>query len=392
MMMPSSQSLSAAQQSQYQAIDTPFLYVNKPVFINNLQQLREKIEGLGASLRPHFKTLRSLEAAEYLLPTKSSPITVSTVKEAEALASQGYSDIIYAVGIADGKLPRIANMLAQGINARVLLDSVEQAQQLNLFCQHNQCKIPALIEIDCDGHRGGIPPEDERLIEIAQLLSAGAACFHGVLTHAGESYACFDKQALIDAAQNEVIAAATAAKRIRQANITCDIVSIGSTPTAQSYQNLDGITEVRAGVYTFFDLVMAGLNVCQLSDIAASVVTSVIGHNHDKNWIFIDAGWMALSGDRGTAEQPKDCGYGLVRDCNGQVLSGLQVITVNQEHGIIQAVDGSSICLEQFPVGSRLHILPNHACATASMHSQYHVFNSDSEDDSYEIWNRVQGW
>ncbi|MCL1138575.1 DSD1 family PLP-dependent enzyme [Shewanella pneumatophori] len=390
--MPSTQILSTTQQSQYQAIDTPFLYVNKPVFINNLSQLRQKIEGLGANLRPHFKTLRSLEAAEFLLPTKNSPVTVSTVKEAEALASKGYTDIIYAVGIADGKLPRIAKMLDQGINARVLLDSVEQAHQLNHFCGSYDCQIPALIEIDCDGHRGGIPPEADKLIEIAQILTSGAASFHGVLTHAGESYQCFEKQQLIDAAQNEVAAAVQAAERIRAAGMQCDIVSIGSTPTAQSYQNLDGITEVRAGVYTFFDLVMAGLNVCQLTDIAATVVTSVIGHNPDKNWIFIDAGWMALSGDRGTAEQPKDCGYGLVCDDSGHVLSGLQVITVNQEHGIIEAVDGGVIDLAQFPVGSRLHILPNHACATASMHAQYHVFDTDGDNGGYEIWNRVQGW
>ncbi|MDR8523041.1 DSD1 family PLP-dependent enzyme [Shewanella fidelis] len=388
--MSSTQVHSSTQQAQYQAIDTPFLYVNKPVFINNLNQLRNKIEGLGANLRPHFKTLRSLEAAELLLPSKDSPVTVSTVKEAEALASAGYKDIVYAVGIADTKLPRIASMLTQGINVRVLLDSIEQAHQLNNFCETHGCSISALIELDCDGHRGGIAPEDDKLLEIAELLTDGAASFNGVLTHAGESYQCFDKQQLIDAAQNEVAAAVKAAERIRAANMVCDIVSIGSTPTAQSYQNLEGITEVRAGVYTFFDLVMAGLNVCQLSDIAASVVTSVIGHNADKNWIFVDAGWMALSGDRGTAEQPKDCGYGLVCDENGQVLSGLQVITVNQEHGIIQAVDGSPICLEEFPVGSRLHILPNHACATASMHAQYHVFDTDNDD--YEIWNRVQGW
>ncbi|WP_025820138.1 DSD1 family PLP-dependent enzyme [Shewanella marina] len=388
MTMPISQ--RPALLTHYQTIDTPFLYVNKPVFINNLQQLRSKIEGLGANLRPHFKTVRALEAAEYLLPTKDAPVTVSTVKEAEALASKGYTDIIYAVGIADTKLPRIAQLQAQGIHARVILDSLEQAKQLNHFCEAHQCSIAALIEIDCDGHRGGIPPEDPKLIEIAQLLETGAADFQGVLTHAGESYQCFEQQALIAAAENEVAAAALAAERIRQAGIACPIVSIGSTPTAQSYQHLDGITEVRAGVYTFFDLVMAGLNVCQLSDIAASVVTSVIGHNHDKNWIFVDAGWMALSADRGTAEQPKDCGYGLVCDTNGQVLTGLQVITVNQEHGIIQATDGNQIDLSLFPVGSRLHILPNHACATASMHAQYHVFDLNNND--YQIWNRIQGW
>jgi D-serine deaminase-like pyridoxal phosphate-dependent protein len=63
---------------------------------------------------------------------------------------------------------------------------------------------------------------------------------------------------------------------------------------------------------------------------------------------------------------------------------------VNQEHGIIEVVDGGSIDFGNFPIGCRLHILPNHACATASMHKQYHVF--DTQDNSYEVWNRIQGW
>jgi len=44
----------------------------------------------------------------------------------------------------------------------------------------------------------------------------------------------------------------------------------------------------------FFDLFMAGLGVCQLDDIALSVLTSVIGHQPEKGWIITDAGWMAM--------------------------------------------------------------------------------------------------
>nr|WP_269809023.1 hypothetical protein [Enterovibrio nigricans] len=143
-------------------------------------------------------------------------------------------------------------------------------------------------------------------------------------------------------------------------------------------------------MYGLFDLVMAGIGVCNLNDIAARVVTTVIGHNKEKGWVFIDAGWMALSSDRGTAEQPKDCGYGLLTDSTGCLLDKLQVTAVNQEHGIVSAVDGGSINFDALPIGSRLQILPNHACATASMHSHYHVF--DKQNNSYEIWTRIQGW
>ena len=290
--------------TSYEGLDTPFLLVNKQKLLTNLERLREKIEGLGAELRPHFKTMRSLEAAPYLLPNKTSPITVSTMKEAEALASEGYNNIVYAVGISANKLPRVLNLVEKGTDLIVLLDSMEQVHLLNQFSADNQCAISALIEIDCDGHRGGIAPDDAKLLEIAQLLHHGAAHFKGVLTHAGESYHCFDPISLRAAAENEVKAALKAAKHLRSAEIPCEIVSIGSTPTAHSYQNLDGITEVRAGVYGFFDLVMTGVGVCSVNDITASVVTTVIGHNKEKGWLIIDAGWMALSSDRGTVNQP----------------------------------------------------------------------------------------
>ena len=42
--------------------------------------------------------------------------------------------------------------------------------------------------------------------------------------------------------------------------------------------------------------------------IALTVLTSVIGHQREKGWTLVDAGWMAMSRDRGTAEQPVDQG------------------------------------------------------------------------------------
>ena len=112
-------------------------------------------------------------------------------------------------------------------------------------------------------------------------------------------------------AEQERRAAVSCADAIRAAGLPCPVVSVGSTPTAHFARSLEGVTEVRAGVYVFFDLVMAGLGVCQADDIAASVLTTVIGHQAEKGWILVDAGWMAMSRDRGTAKQPVDQLYGL---------------------------------------------------------------------------------
>src|SRR5215831_7006207 len=81
--------------------------------------------------------------------------------------------------------------------------------------------------------------------------------------------------------------------RNRNGRAACASVSVGSTPTALSARHLEGVTEVRAGVYVFFDLVMHNVGVCSLDDIALSVVTTVIGHQPEKGWVIVDAGWMA---------------------------------------------------------------------------------------------------
>jgi len=374
------------------AIDTPFLLVDKTKFDRNVTALKVKLSPFNVELRPHLKTVKSIAGVRHVLDDFNSPATVSTVKEAEAFAEAGYTNLIYAVGIAPQKLPRIQALLAKGVNISVLLDSVAQAKAVVAFCQAQNMTIPTLLEIDCDGHRGGIQPDDTRLIEIATILHQGGAELRGVLTHAGESYDCVSKNELVAAAEAERYAAVIAAEQLIVDGLPCPVVSVGSTPTAHFAENLDGVTEVRAGVYTFFDLVMAGIGVCKPSDIALSVVTSVIGHNEEKNWLFIDAGWMSLSQDRGTQSQRKDCGYGLVCDSKGDVIPGLQVIGANQEHGIIAAVDDSidSSQLAEIVVGTQLRILPNHACATAAMHAGYYV--ADPEQVELDYWARIQGW
>jgi D-serine deaminase-like pyridoxal phosphate-dependent protein len=154
-------------------------------------------------------------------------------------------------------------------------------------------------------------------------------------------------------------------------------------------ESFDGVTEVRTGVYVFQDLVMAGLGVCAIEDIAISVLATVIGHQHEKGWVIVDAGWMALSRDRGTARQRLDQGYGLVCDEDGVPIEDLVVTEANQEHGIVTRRGGGSVDVTRFPIGSRVRILPNHACATAAQHCEYQVVR---EGQPMEIWERFGGW
>lgn len=373
-----------------QTMDTPCLLVDEARMDNNIHRLRDRLQKAGVAFRPHFKTAKSWDVFRRMMTGPHGPATVSTLREAEELIRHGVTDITYAVGISPDKLPRVQRLRKDGITLAVLLDSVEQAVAV-VSASDPSDPIPVLIELDCDGHRSGVKPQDATLLlAIAKALTPTARLM-GVLTHAGESYEARGQAALEAAAEQERMAAVTAAETLRAAGHPCPVVSVGSTPTAFTAQSYEGVTEVRAGVFVFFDLVQAGIGICTPDDIALSVLSTVIGHQREKGWTIIDAGWTALSSDRGTAGQAVDQGYGLVCDVAGRPLADLVVTIVNQEHGIVAARPGCPRLDCELPIGTRLRILPNHACATATQHDRYHVIGV-GKNTVRQVWERCRGW
>lgn len=366
---------------------TPSLILNLPKLERNAARMRDEVRQLGVTLRPHVKTSKSIEVLRVLGGGADVPITVSTLAEARYFFAHGVADILYAVGIASVKLPEVSDLIRAGCGLRVILDTVEAAAALRHFVDTHGISIEALIEIDSDGHRAGVAPDDPLLIAIGRELRDSLA---GVMTHAGASYDCRTRDEFEAMAEQERSLTVEAAKRLRAAGLSCDIVSVGSTPTLHYARSLEGVTEARAGVYAFGDLVQAELGTCAMDDIAIGVLASVIGHNRHHGRVLIDAGFLALSRDRGTSDMPLDWGYGAVCDAvNGQVLENITVSSTNQEHGIITSRSGE-IDFDRFPVGSRVKILPNHACATAAAYDRYFV--TDGSDRITDVWNRVNGW
>lgn len=368
------------------SLETPSLVLDAAKLDRNCTRMRERIHAQGVALRPHVKTAKSVEVVQRALDAPAGPITVSTLREAEYFFDHGFRDMLYAVGMVPSKVPRVAALVKRGARVATIVDEVDAARELVAASQKAGVRLPTLIEIDSDGHRAGVRPGDPRLLEIAAALGPSLG---GVMTHAGESYNCTSTEAIRAMAARERGAVVECATTLRKRGLACSTVSVGSTPTATFAESFDGVTEVRTGVYMFHDLVMAGLGVCTVDDIAVSVLASVIGHQGEKGWVLVDAGWMAMSRDRGTQRQAVDQGYGLVCDIEGRPLDDLIVVEANQEHGIVARRDGGPIDFARFPIGARVRILPNHACATAAQHAEYQVLR---DGGSLDIWERFSGW
>lgn len=371
-------------------LDTPAALIDLPRMQRNIARMQQRMDALGVRFRPHVKTSKCTPVAQAQLAAGAQGITVSTLKEAAQFHADGIDDILYAVGMAAAKLPQALALRRAGCRLTIITDSLASARAIADFGRAHGEAFEVLIEIDTDGHRSGIKPGEAALLEVGRVLHDGGMRLAGVLTHAGSSYELDTPEALAAMAEQERAGCVQAAERLRAAGLPCPVVSVGSTPTALSAARLDGVTEVRAGVYVFFDLVMHNIGVCAPEDIALSVLATVIGHQAEKGWAILDAGWMAMSRDRGTAKQKHDFGYGQACDLEGRVIEGYVLSGANQEHGILSLADGTATdIVERFPIGTRLRILPNHACATGAQFPEYHAL---AQDGSLRAWPRLHGW
>ena len=371
-------------------LDTPCLILDKSLLEKNCFKARKKCLELNTILRPHVKTPKSIEIAKIALDNQEGPITVSTLNEAEYFASAGFKDILYAVCIIPKKLKRL-NFIQQKYSCmiRMVIDSVFVAQEILNYSKLHNANFEILIEIDCGEGRSGLFHQDQKIRDISRVFAENDQTnLIGVLTHAGHSYSTKDKNEILSISNIERAEALASIKNFSNFNKMSPVISVGSTPTMFLASNLDGISEIRAGIYMFWDLAQASRGICKIEEIAISVLASVIGHNHQRKRIIIDAGSLALSKDVSANNFMNEAGYGLV--CNpdtGIPFDGLNVSEVHQEHGSIDVQ--TTDWFENFPIGSLVRILPNHACLTCAAHEKYNVLENELITES---WSRTNGW
>ena len=362
-------------------LPTPCLVLDRSILARNLSNMAAALARHGVPLRPHMKTAKSMDVARLALAGQPGGITVSTLAEAEYFAGHGITDILYAVGITPAKLDRVAALRQAGAEVLVITDDPGTAAAIAA----HPAGLHALVEVDSGEHRGGGAPDSPRLLETAARLGPA---LRGVMTHGGHSYAGRTAPEMEAVAEQEREAAVGAAERLRAAGHTVGIVSVGSSPTALHARHLQGVTEVRAGVYMFGDLFQASIGTYGQDDIALTVLAAVIGLRPAEHHLLVDAGGLALSKDRST-QPTTDLGFGLVLDAAARPAFGRSVVAqAYQEHGVV-ALD-AAVPFPDLRVGDLVRVAPNHACMTAAAHDRYWVV--DGSDKVVAEWPRVNGW
>ena len=369
-------------------LPTPALILDRAILRRNLKRMSDRLRGAGVMLRPHVKTAKSLQIGRMAVEGHDGRITVSTLAEARYFADGGFKDILYGVGVVPSKLPAITDLRRRGVNLRVVTDNLAVAKAIAHAAKGGD-DFSVLIEVDSGAGRAGLPyPELPGLLDIARVLhEAPGVELAGVMTHAGHSYHESTPNGIAAVAEQERQAIVGAADKLRAAGIPCPMVSAGSTPTAMHSRDFTGITEMRPGVYVFNDLDQEFIGSCGPGDLALSVLASVIGHYPHRNQMLIDAGALALSKDISAQEFKPQVGFGTIVDAPARDMA---VIACSQEHGFVGADE--PIPFGNLPVGSRVRILPNHACVVTNMVDELLLVKQQEIIDRLPVAARGRIW
>ncbi len=345
--------------------------VETPAAVVDLRQARANSEKVvrylsehGLAWRPHVKTHKSRTLAQIQLEAGAHGLTVATLREAEAMAPLG-ADLLLAhppVGVA--RRERLTQVLGR-TPLSVALDSPEALDTVRDAATVARRSVPVLVEIDVGMGRVGLTdPAD--VVTLAEAASSSELTpFKGILFYPGH----IRKPAAEQSPELQAVARRLKGvlERLESAGLSPEVVSGGSTPTLWRSHDIPGVTEIRAGTCIFHDRDTLALGVCDASEVAYRVETTVVSIAVPGQAV-VDAGSKALAREEFRAGGR---GYGIVMEHPEVTVS-----RVSEEHGVLDLSES-----EWRPrVGDRVSVIPNHVCVSVNLQDRLLAEGLDGTD------------
>jgi D-serine deaminase-like pyridoxal phosphate-dependent protein len=310
----------------------------------------------GVGLRPHTKTHKTPEVARLQMERGAVGLTVAKVGEAEVMAEAGLNDILVAFPIFGAEKLRRLAALAGVRRVLVSLDHEATAQELSKAAVAQGATIAVLVEVDVGFRRCGLPPGPDAVALAVKIGQMPGLRFRGLMTYFGNVWGPREERRR--EAQHVATEVAKALAAFAEARMPVDIVSGGSTPSAEFAGQVAGLTEIRPGTYVYNDLNTHYQGACRREDCAVRVVTTVVSTAVPGKAI-IDAGSKAFSSD--LLGSGSKSGFGLVVEA-----PDAPIVKLNEEHGHLDITRST----HPFHVGEVLTVIPNHVCTCVNMHDE----------------------
>ena len=356
---------------RYDELSTPALTIDLNTLQRNLDRMANSCRQQGVGLRPHTKTHKTPEVARLQLESGALGLAVAKIGEAEVMAQAGLDDILIAYPILGAeKLGRLV-ALARWRRMIVALDSLAAAHELSKAASEQGCTIGVLVEFDVGFHRCGLEPGPPCVELASKIAGMPGLRFRGLMTYFGNVWGSREERRA--EAQNVAVKVEQTLGVFRQSGLAVEIVSGGSTPSAEFAHLIPGLTEIRPGTYVYNDLNTLNQGACQLEDCAARVVTTVVSTAVPGRAI-IDAGSKTFSSD--LLGSGSKSGYGYVVEA-----PDAPIIKLNEEHGHLDITRSA----HEFYVGEILTVIPNHVCTCVNMHDEVFTLRNGMVADSWRV-------
>ena len=343
-------------------VPTPALVIDLDRMDRNLASWQSFVQSHGKRFRPHIKTHKTPEIAHLQESLGACGIAAAKPSEAEVFYDSGCRDIVVAYpSVGADKWAHIARM-ARDARVATNVDSELQARGLSTAAVEAGVTIGTQIEIDTGMNRVGLAPTAYgEIAAFAKVLrSLPGIRFEGITTHRGKFDARLAKMTNDEAGREEGQILVDLAERLRADGIPVAEVTAGGTITGRGVAGVDGITEVRAGTYVFYDAMQVAFGAAEPDEVAISIVATVVSTRRS-GWATVDAGSKTFSGDRAVV--------GVAMPGGDAVASAVEidasVMRITEEHGMVALGDGVAV-----EVGQRLRFTPFHVCTAVNLSNE----------------------
>ncbi len=349
-------------------LETPSLVVDLGRMERNIARMAAIADAAGVALRPHAKTHKTPQIGRLQIAAGSPGLTVAKLGEAEVFADAGIDDLFVAYPLwGESKWERLCR-LATRARVRVAADSYEVLEGLSRTAARHGLRIPVLLEVDSGFGRTGLQTPEEARTLARRMGDLRGVTLIGLMGYGGHSYKETTAEGIAGVARSEAARLVETAALLRADGVDAREISTGSTPTAPYAAREPGVTEIRPGTYVFSDRDQVSFGWGSLDDCALSLLVTVVSRPTPTRAV-IDGGTKTFSSD-GSA---RATGWGAVRGHPEYAVSWL-----TEEHGILEVPRDASL-----PIGTRLEIIPNHACGVLNMHDQLVAARGERVE---EIW------
>jgi D-serine deaminase-like pyridoxal phosphate-dependent protein len=340
-------------------IDTPSLILDIDIFKANVNELLSICNQNGVSLQPHAKTHRTPELGLLQQALGCDGLCVAKVGEAEGFAKVGIKKITVAYPILGSNKVERARALAASIDLTLAVDSLIGAESIGyVFDQHSKV-CPVLLIIDSGLGRDGVLPENAPTMAKAIDAVQGVKVV-GIMTHEGVVYGAPDRESMIASAMQTSEMMVYVANAIKKTGVKISRVSMGASASARIAPTVQGVNQIRPGIFAFNDLGQIALGNASYETCAVRVLSTIVSRPTPDTAV-MDAGSKSLSADLLPAKEHrgKYPGHGLIVGRLGWIVERL-----SEEHGMLKWVgEGSPKVMN---IGEQIQIIPNHVCTVFS--------------------------